>query len=63
MVLALLVSATATCGDLVESSLKRRFNIKDSGTILPGHGGILDRFDGVLLAAPFFVAYVMLVVR
>lgn len=46
------VAIFATFGDLVESMLKRDFDVKDSGSILPGHGGMLDRFDGVLLASP-----------
>lgn len=46
------VAIFATFGDLVESMLKRNFEVKDSGNILPGHGGMLDRFDGVLLASP-----------
>jgi CDP-diglyceride synthetase len=49
-----LIGATATAGDLVESAWKRKHRMKDSGAILPGHGGILDRFDGFLFAVPLF---------
>ena len=51
-----------TFGDLIESLLKRSIEIKDSGTSLPGHGGFLDRFDGLLISIPFIVAYLELVV-
>ena len=59
-VAACIVAPTAIYGDLLESLFKRSLNIKDSGKILPGHGGILDRFDAVLFTVPFFYLWYLI---
>ncbi len=59
--MAVLITAFGTIGDLVESMLKRSLDVKDSGTFLPGHGGFLDRFDGLLISAPIVFVYLYLI--
>lgn len=61
LIIAAIVNVTGTIGDLAESQFKRHFGIKDSGNIMPGHGGLLDRFDGALLAFPAAVTYLLLI--
>lgn len=60
MVGAAIVVPCAILGDLLESLIKRNLNLKDTGSILPGHGGILDRFDAALFTAPFYLLWAMI---
>ena len=57
--MAVLLHVTGVYGDLIESQWKRHYNVKDSGSIIPGHGGLLDRFDSALLAIPIGVIYLV----
>jgi len=59
--IGLIISVFGSMGDLAESLFKRSMNVKDSGKIMPGHGGILDRFDGLLIASPFVFAFLIFV--
>jgi phosphatidate cytidylyltransferase len=61
LALGFLISIFATLGDLIESLLKRQAGVKDSGNIMPGHGGILDRFDGVIFAIPVVYIYLSII--
>jgi phosphatidate cytidylyltransferase len=60
LIIASIIIVTGTFGDLFESLFKRSIGIKDSGNMIPGHGGFLDRFDALLLSSPFVFAYLQL---
>jgi phosphatidate cytidylyltransferase len=60
IIISVIVSIAGTYGDLVESMLKRSIGVKDSGTIMPGHGGFLDRFDSAIISFPFVYLFISL---
>ena len=57
LIISIIVSVFGTLGDLIESKYKRQANVKDSGVIMPGHGGLLDRLDSIIFAAPFIYLF------
>ncbi|HEY4936039.1 MAG TPA: phosphatidate cytidylyltransferase, partial [Puia sp.] len=60
MIVAAIAAIAGTIGDLLQSKLKRLANVKDSGSMMPGHGGFLDRFDSLLFATPFIWFYIVM---
>jgi phosphatidate cytidylyltransferase len=59
-IISLVISIAGTFGDLIESMLKRSMGVKDSGSILPGHGGFLDRFDSAIISFPLVYLFISL---
>ncbi|MBQ5594962.1 MAG: phosphatidate cytidylyltransferase, partial [Alistipes sp.] len=58
--LGAVIAVTGVAGDFVESLFKRSADVKDSGAIMPGHGGMLDRFDALFISAPYALLYLIL---
>jgi phosphatidate cytidylyltransferase len=61
LVFGIVLTLSAVAGDLVESAFKRKAGVKDSGTIIPGHGGFMDRFDAMFISLPFVYAMAQIV--
>jgi phosphatidate cytidylyltransferase len=57
LVISVIISVFGTIGDLIESKYKRQANVKDSGNLMPGHGGLLDRLDSAIFVAPFIYLF------
>lgn len=61
LILAIIISVFGTIGDLIESKFKRQANVKDSGVIMPGHGGLLDRLDSIIFSASFIYLFIRII--
>lgn len=61
LIISIIVSVFGTLGDLIESKFKRQAKVKDSGVIMPGHGGLFDRLDSIIFAAPFIYLFLRLI--
>ncbi len=61
LIIAIIISVFGTLGDLIESKFKREYNVKDSGVIIPGHGGMLDRLDSIIFASPYIYLFLKLI--